>query len=83
MAVSSSLIQPQDACTTGSQHGPVSLPPPTLGADLPGADQVALVAHQDDRCLWLGLPEEEAELGGAVEASPVRHGEDQDAHVAL
>lgn len=31
----------------------------------------------------LGLPEEEAELGGAMEASPVGHREDEDAHVAL
>lgn len=31
----------------------------------------------------LGLPEEEAELGGPMEASPVGHREDEDAHVAL
>lgn len=33
--------------------------------------------------MWLRLPEEEAELGGAVETSPVSHREDEDAHVAL
>lgn len=31
----------------------------------------------------LGLPEEEAELGGPMEASSVGHREDEDAHVAL
>lgn len=45
----------------------------TLAADFTGTNKVALVSHQDDWCVWLGLPEEEAELGGAVEASPVSH----------
>lgn len=55
----------------------------TLVADFTGTNKVALVSHQDDWCVWLGLPEEEAELGGAVEASPVSHREDEDAHVTL
>lgn len=46
---------------------------PTLRADFTGPNKVALVAHQDDGCLWLGLPEKEAELGGAVETSSVSH----------
>lgn len=50
-----------------------SLPLHTLIADFTGTDKVALVSHQDDWCVWLGLPEEEAELGGAVETSPVGH----------
>lgn len=50
-----------------------SIPPHTLIADFTGTDKVTLVSHQDDWCVWLGLPEEEAELGGAVEASPVSH----------
>lgn len=60
-------------------------PPPrrTFAADFPGADEVAFVPRQDDGRLRLGLPEEEAELRGAVEAAAVGHGEDQDAHVAL
>lgn len=58
-------------------------PGPTLAADLTGADQVALVPHQDDWRVRLGLPEEEAELGGPVEAPPVSHREDEDAHVTL
>lgn len=57
--------------------------PRTFAADFPGTDEVALVPRQDDGRLRLGLPEQEAELRGAVEASPVGHGEDQDAHVAL
>lgn len=61
----------------------LSLPLPTIWADFTGADKVALVAHQDDWCVWLGLPEEEAELGGAVETSPVSHWEDQDTHITL
>lgn len=60
-----------------------SFPLPTLWADFTGADKVALVAHQDDWRVWLGLPEEEAELGGAVETSPVSHREHQDTHVTL
>lgn len=55
----------------------------TFIADFTGTDKVALVPHQDDWCLRLGLPEEEAELGGAVETSPVSHREDKDAHIAL
>lgn len=58
-------------------------PKRTLVADFTGPDKVALVPHQDDWCLRLGLPEEEAELGSAMEASPVSHREDEDAHVAL
>lgn len=56
---------------------------PTLCTDFPRADKVALVAHQDDRCVGLGLPEEEAELRSTVETPPVRHREDQDAHITL
>lgn len=50
-----------------------SRPRHTLAADFPGPDEVALVPHQDDRRVWLGLPEEEAELGGAMEAPSVGH----------
>lgn len=57
--------------------------PRTFAADFTGTDEVALVPRQDDGRLWLGLPEEEAELRSAVETSPVGHREDQDAHVAL
>lgn len=60
-----------------------SRPLRTLAADFPGPDEVALVPHQDDWRVWLGLPEEEAELGGAMEAPSVGHREDEDAHVAL
>lgn len=70
-------------CMRGSHHRLVFVPLPTLWADFTGADKVALVAHQDDWQVWLGLPEEEAELGGAVETSPVSHWEDQDTHIAL
>lgn len=55
----------------------------TLVADFTGPDKVALVPHQDDWRVRLGLPEEEAELGGAVEAPSVSYREDEDAHVAL
>lgn len=57
--------------------------PRTFAADFTGTDEVALVPRQDDGRLRLGLPEQEAELRSAVEASPVGHREDQDAHVAL
>lgn len=60
-----------------------SRPQPTLVADFTGADKVALVPHQDDWRVWLGLPEEEAELGGPMEASSVSHREDEDAHVTV
>lgn len=62
---------------------PPPRPGPTLAADFTGADQVALVPHQDDWRVRLGLPEEEAELGSPVEAPPVSHREDEDAHVTL
>lgn len=55
----------------------------TLVADFTRPDKVALVPHQDDWHVWLGLPEEEAELGGPMEASSVSHGEDENAHVTL
>lgn len=45
----------------------------TLEGDLAGANQVALVAHEDDGSLRLRLPQEESQLGGAVETAPVRH----------
>lgn len=55
---------------------------PTFSADFTRANKVALVAHEDDWRVRLGLPEEKAELRGAMETSPVSHGEDQDAHIA-
>jgi len=54
----------------------------TLGADLPRAHQVALVAHEDDGSLRLRLPEEQPQLGGPVEAPPVGHREHQHADLA-
>ena len=56
---------------------------PTLCADLSRADQVALVAHEDDGSVRLCLPQEQADLRGAVEAAAVRQREHQDAHLAL
>ncbi|TNN74470.1 hypothetical protein EYF80_015250 [Liparis tanakae] len=61
-------------------HTPTSL---TFCADFTGAHKVALVAHQDDGRVRLGLPEEEAELGDAVETPPVSHREHQDTHVTV
>ena len=58
-------------------------PLPTLSADFPGAHQVTLVAHQNDGCLWLGLPEEETELSSSVETPSVRDWKHQDANIAL
>lgn len=63
---------------------PLPSPPlPTVGADLPRADEVTLVAHEDDGSVRQRLPEEQAELRGAVEAAAVRQREHQDAHLAL
>lgn len=45
----------------------------TLESDLAGANQVTLVAHEDDGSLRLRLPQEESQLGGAVETAPVGH----------
>ena len=55
----------------------------TLGADLTRADEVALVAHEDDGSLRLSLSQEEPELSGAVETPPVGHREHQNTHLAL
>lgn len=54
----------------------------TLEGDLAGANQVTLVAHEDDGSLRLRLPQEESQLGGAVETAPVGHWKHQDAHLA-
>lgn len=54
----------------------------TLKGDLTRANEVALVADEDDGCLGLSLPQQKSELSGAVEATPVSHRKHQDAHLA-
>ena len=53
----------------------------TLRGDLACANEVALVPDEDDGGLGLRLPEEEPELSGAVEATPVGHWKHQDTHL--
>lgn len=45
----------------------------TLRGDLTRANEVTLVTDEDDGSLGLSLPQEESELGGAVETTPVSH----------
>lgn len=45
----------------------------TLEGNFAGANQVTFVAHKDDGGLRLRLPQEESQLGGAVETAPVGH----------
>lgn len=82
-----SLIRPHHRHDSNGERSRTSAAarhlPRTFAADFTGTDEVALVPRQDDGRLRLGLPEQEAELRSAVEASPVGHREDQDAHVAL
>lgn len=82
MAASAQVFPPQRAEVAHRHWRGASLLR-TFAAYFTGTDEVTLVPRQDDGRLRLGLPEQEAELRGAVEASPVGHGEDQDAHVAL
>lgn len=54
----------------------------TLRRDLACANQVTLITDKDDGSLGLVLPQEEPELSGTVEATPVSHGEHQHTHLA-
>lgn len=55
----------------------------TLCADLSGAHQVTFVAHKDNRCVGMALPQQQAQLSHTLETVAVGQWEYQYAHFTL